>query len=182
MNLRCPYLKTHVELTEERETHIREKHPELLPQYRDHLDQTLADPDEVRRDTRFPNSLLFSHWFPDVKGGKFVYCGGGRRSASRRSALDRDRVCGSTTLRRNCDMETSLTVEYDKVGDILYLGKTKAYPEQDSEELDYGVVARLNPQTHDLENLEILFFSSRVAKGETFQLPVTAEFRLPKAG
>ena len=35
MNLRCPYLKTHVELTEERERHIREKHPDLLPQYRD---------------------------------------------------------------------------------------------------------------------------------------------------
>ncbi len=79
-------------------------------------------------------------------------------------------------------METSLTVEYDKTGDILYLGKTKPYPEQDSEELSYGVVARLNPETHDLENLEILFFSSRVAKGETFQLPVTAEFHLPKAG
>jgi hypothetical protein len=71
---------------------------------------------------------------------------------------------------------------YDKAGDILCLGKTKAYPEQDSEELDYGVVARHNPQTHDLENLEIFFFSSRVAKGEMFQLPVTAEFRLPKAG
>ena len=79
-------------------------------------------------------------------------------------------------------MDTSLTVEYDKVNDILHLGKTKAYSEQDSEELDYGVIARLNPQTHDLENLEILFFSSRVAKGDTFQLPVTAEFRLPKAG
>ena len=63
-------------------------------------------------------------------------------------------------------METSLTVEYDKVGDSLYLGKTKTYSEQDFEELDYGVVARLNPQMHDLENLEILFFSSRVAKGE----------------
>lgn len=79
-------------------------------------------------------------------------------------------------------MDTSLTVEYDKAADILYLGKTKPYPEQDSEELDYGVVARLNPQTHDLENLEILFFFSRVAKGETLHLPVTAEFHLPKAG
>ncbi|NGZ08052.1 MAG: DUF2283 domain-containing protein [Nitrospira sp. LK70] len=79
-------------------------------------------------------------------------------------------------------METSLTVEYDKAGDILYLGKTKPYPEQESEELAYGVVARLNPQTHDLENLEILFFSSRIAKGETVHLPVTAEFHLPKAG
>jgi hypothetical protein len=55
-------------------------------------------------------------------------------------------------------METSLTVEYDKTGDILYLGKTKCYPEQESEELDYGVIARLNSQTHELENLEILFF------------------------
>ena len=70
--LPCPYLKTEVELTDEREAHIREKHPELLPQHRDHLIHTLADPDDVRRDTRFPNSLLFSHWFPDVKGGKFV--------------------------------------------------------------------------------------------------------------
>ncbi|HKU53546.1 MAG TPA: DUF2283 domain-containing protein, partial [Nitrospira sp.] len=83
---------------------------------------------------------------------------------------------------RTCRMETSLTVEYDKTGDILYLGKTKCYPEQESEELDFGVIARLNPQTHELENLEILYFSSRVAKGETVQLPVTAEFRLPKAG
>ena len=79
-------------------------------------------------------------------------------------------------------MATTLTVEYDKAGDILYLGKTKPYPEQESEELDYGVIARLNPLTHDLENLEILFFSSRVAKGETVQLPVTAEFHLSKAG
>lgn len=79
-------------------------------------------------------------------------------------------------------MATSLTVKYDKAGDILYLGKTKPYPEQESEELEYGVVARLNPQTRDLENLEILFFSSRIAKGETVHLPVTAEFHLPKAG
>ncbi|NOT97199.1 MAG: hypothetical protein HOP00_12955 [Nitrospira sp.] len=72
MNLECPYLKTQVELTDERESHIREKHPELLPQYREQIGRTLADPDEVRRDVRFPNSVLFSHWFPQVKGGKFI--------------------------------------------------------------------------------------------------------------
>jgi hypothetical protein len=70
--LPCPYLNTEVELTDEREQHIRDKHPELLPTYRAQLIQTVADPDEVRRDSRFPNSLLFSHWFPEVKGGKFV--------------------------------------------------------------------------------------------------------------
>lgn len=42
--LACPYLKTEVELTDEREAHIRAKHPELLPQHRDHLIHTLADP------------------------------------------------------------------------------------------------------------------------------------------
>jgi hypothetical protein len=68
----CPYLNAGVELTDEREQHIRDKHPELLPAYRVYLIQTLAEPDEVRKDSRFPNSLLFSHWFPDVKEGKFV--------------------------------------------------------------------------------------------------------------
>jgi len=72
MNFHCLYLNTHVELTGEREAHIQEKHPELLPAYRDYLIQTLSDPDEVRKDPRFPNSLLFSLWFPDVKGGKFI--------------------------------------------------------------------------------------------------------------
>ncbi|HEX5646659.1 MAG TPA: hypothetical protein VFX56_06795 [Nitrospira sp.] len=66
--LPCPYLNTEVELTDEREQHIRDKHPELLPAYRTQLIQTVADPDEIRRDSRFPNSLLFSHWFPGVKG------------------------------------------------------------------------------------------------------------------
>lgn len=72
MNLLCPYLKTHVELTDERKAHIREKPRTSCPRYRDYLVQTLADPDEVRTDTRFPNSLLFPHWFPNVKGGKFI--------------------------------------------------------------------------------------------------------------
>lgn len=68
-------------------------------------------------------------------------------------------------------MDTSLTVEYDKAGDILYLGKTKPYPEQDSEGLDYGVVARLNPQTHDLENLEILLSLPVSPKERPFTCP-----------
>ena len=77
-------------------------------------------------------------------------------------------------------METRLIVEYDQTGDILYLGKTAPYPEQESEELDYGVVARLNPQSGEIENLEILFFSVRASRGEVFELPVFADFRLPE--
>jgi hypothetical protein len=76
-------------------------------------------------------------------------------------------------------MEAQLTVEYDRVGDILYLGKATPYPEQETEELDYGVIARLNPTTNEVENLEVLFFSQRLASGEVLRLPILAEFHLP---
>ena len=43
-------------------------------------------------------------------------------------------------------------------------------PRTGSEELDYGVLARLNLQTRELKNLEKLFFSSRVAKGRRLNM------------
>lgn len=70
--LPCPYLGETVELTDERQQHILSKHPDFLPEYFNQLAQTVADPDEVRRDSRFPATRLFAHWFTDVKGGKFV--------------------------------------------------------------------------------------------------------------
>lgn len=75
-------------------------------------------------------------------------------------------------------MDAKLTVEYDAKGDILYLGRTAPYPEQDSEEIDYGVVARMNPNSHEVENVEILFFSKRLSSGEALELPITADLRL----
>ena len=78
-------------------------------------------------------------------------------------------------------MEALLIVEYDQGGDILYLGKTAPYPEQETEELEYGVVARLNPTTGEVENLEVLFFNQRLAGGEALHLPVLAEFQLHRA-
>lgn len=64
MNLLCPYLKTHVELADELKAHIREKPRTSCPRYRDYLVQTLADPDEVRTDTRFPTVSYFLTGFP----------------------------------------------------------------------------------------------------------------------
>jgi len=66
----CPYLKGSVELTAEREAHICERHPDLLPAYRELVAATLTDPDLVRRSTRFANARLFSRWFDNMKGGK----------------------------------------------------------------------------------------------------------------
>jgi hypothetical protein len=68
----CPYLGGEVELTDEREKHIAQNHPDLLPQHRDKIGPTLADPDEVRRSGRFGGARLFSRWYDTVRGGKFV--------------------------------------------------------------------------------------------------------------
>ena len=68
----CPYLGDEVELSDERERHIAEHHPDLLPDHKDRLGGTLADPDQVRRSKRFGNARLFSKWYADVSKGKFV--------------------------------------------------------------------------------------------------------------
>lgn len=68
----CPYLKGEVELTEEREQHIAERHPDLLPEHRDRIAETLAEPDQVRRSARFGSAKLFSRWYADVLLGKHV--------------------------------------------------------------------------------------------------------------
>jgi hypothetical protein len=68
----CPYLKTEVELTDERERHIAERHPDLLPEHRARIADTLAEPDLVRQSARFANATLFSRWFDTIRGGKHV--------------------------------------------------------------------------------------------------------------
>ena len=68
----CPYLKGEVELTDEREAHIAETHPDLLPEYLPQIEQTLADPDEVRRSVHMSGARMFYRWFEDARHGKYV--------------------------------------------------------------------------------------------------------------
>jgi uncharacterized protein YuzE len=75
-------------------------------------------------------------------------------------------------------MEANLTFRYDREADILYIDKCPPYPEQESEELGDDVLARLNPSTGEIENLEVMFFSTRLLRSDLFQLPVTADLRL----
>ena len=70
--LPCPYLKGDVELTLERERHIAERHPDLLPDHYDLMAATLAAPDLVRRSPRLGNAQLFSRRFDHILGGKHV--------------------------------------------------------------------------------------------------------------
>ena len=68
----CPYLHGEVGLTGEREQHIAESHPDLLPDHRDLLAQVLSAPDQVRRSHRFGNARLFWRWFDTLREGKHV--------------------------------------------------------------------------------------------------------------
>lgn len=79
-------------------------------------------------------------------------------------------------------MEAKLTFKYDRKGDILYINRCLPYPEQESEELGDDVIARLNPTTGEVENFEILFFSTRLLRSDLFELPVTANWRLAVKG
>jgi|ERR1035438_9787105 hypothetical protein len=68
----CPYLEAEVELTLERESHISERHPDLLPEHRQRIAEVLADPEEIRRSVRFEKARLFSRWYTDIKNGKHM--------------------------------------------------------------------------------------------------------------
>jgi uncharacterized protein YuzE len=66
-------------------------------------------------------------------------------------------------------MDAKLTFKYDRESDILYIDKCPPYPEQDSEELGDEIIARLNPLTGEVENLEVLFFSTRLLRTDIIE-------------
>jgi uncharacterized protein YuzE len=75
-------------------------------------------------------------------------------------------------------MEKGLMFRYDREADILYIDKRPPYGEQETEELGDEVIARINPETDEIENLEVLFFSTRLLRREIFEIPVSANLRL----
>lgn len=75
-------------------------------------------------------------------------------------------------------MEAKLSFKYDREADILHIDKCPPYAAQESEELGDDIIARLNPGTREVENLEVLFFSTRLLRNDLFELPITADLRL----
>ena len=71
-------------------------------------------------------------------------------------------------------MGASLRFTYDREADILHIDTCPPYAAQESEELGDEVIARLNPQTGSVENLDVLFFPTRLLRSELFTLPLTA--------
>ncbi len=75
-------------------------------------------------------------------------------------------------------MDKNLIFRYDKVGDILYIDTCPTYADQETEELGDEIIARLNPDSGAIENLEILFFSTRLNSGVSLELPIQAALKL----
>jgi len=67
----CLYLSSQVELSDEREEHIIQNHPNTLPDYLERLSENLANPDLVRPSKHDTQALLFSKWF-DLSTGQKV--------------------------------------------------------------------------------------------------------------
>lgn len=74
-------------------------------------------------------------------------------------------------------MAQNLTFQYDREADILYINTVTPYAEQESDELGDEIIARLNPQTGKIENIEVLFFTCRLLRKDLFSLPITADLR-----
>lgn len=78
-------------------------------------------------------------------------------------------------------MAETLMFRYDPVGDILYIDKRLPYAEQESEEIGDEVIARLNPRSGEVENLEILFFTKRLTNNPFLELPIIADLKIATA-
>ncbi len=69
-------------------------------------------------------------------------------------------------------MDATLTLECDREGDVLYIDKLPPYATQDSDEIGDNVIARFNPTTGAIDNLEVLFFTQRLQQGGTLGCPL----------
>ena len=72
-------------------------------------------------------------------------------------------------------MEEKLTFKYDREADILYINRKPTYPEQESEEVGDDIIARINPKSGEVENVEVLFFSTRLLRDNFFEVPMVFE-------
>ena len=70
-----------------------------------------------------------------------------------------------------------LTFKYERDADILYNNACPPYAEQESEGRGDEVIARFSPQSSDIENLEVLFFSTWLLRTNILELRVTADLR-----
>ena len=74
-------------------------------------------------------------------------------------------------------LDATLTIKYDRDSDTLTIDLCEQYAKQNPLGIDSEDVARLNPETGEIENLEIRRFKARSERDGAVVLPVNATFR-----
>ncbi len=74
--------------------------------------------------------------------------------------------------------EGPLILKYDQPSDSLNLFRTHPYPEQRSRQVAQELFAGLNPDTEEIERLEIRSFKARMERDGQIVLPIEATLRL----
>ena len=174
-----PYLNTDVVFSDEREQHIIKKHPGTLPEYLSQMTETVSNPDEIRQSDRDPKALLFLKWFDTIRTGRYLIAVVINEGSPELPWIVTSLHSPESYEERQANMaDRSLIVSYDREGDILYVDKCEPYAEQESEEIGDEIVARLNPESNEVESLAILFFSKRLMASEKLTLPIDVDLRL----
>ena len=62
----CPYLGGAVELSDDRERHITNRHADLLPDLLEYVAGTLASPDTILRKRPTDGTIRFYRWYYDL--------------------------------------------------------------------------------------------------------------------
>lgn len=71
-----------------------------------------------------------------------------------------------------------MRIQYDKSSDTLHMDWCDPYAAQDSRSLEPGVLARINPVTQRVENLEFLDFEARFGGREGVELSLIGSLEL----
>ena len=79
-------------------------------------------------------------------------------------------------------MGAELTIHYDSEGVILMIDKCRPYSGQEAGSVDDLVVGRMNADTGEIENLEILLFDRRLEREGKIRLPIDATLRAVEHG
>ena len=69
-------------------------------------------------------------------------------------------------------MATDLSFLHDVIGNIMTIEKCRPYADQDSDEIGLSVVGRMNPDTGEVESLEILSYSHLILSRDPIRLEI----------
>jgi hypothetical protein len=75
-------------------------------------------------------------------------------------------------------MATKLTIEYDAVGDILYLDVVKPSEDHVLVEVSPGAMLRKNTHTGAVEGIEVAGFRRRLGAPEGIEVPVGIQLQM----